>query len=145
MKAPEKFITHAVGQPTLNPDYVDYIECLNNSLLSANKLLSKVNGGDNCFANKGDSEENMQADLQRELDADRWNALLNSPFRLFGYAGLDHKEPNRPCQKLGKDGYAHFGCEMWTRHSGWKAGDGKDILIGFADQAIKYNAGNKTS
>lgn len=41
MKAPEKFINHAVGQSTLNPDYVDYLECLNNSIAAANKLLTK--------------------------------------------------------------------------------------------------------
>ncbi len=74
---------------------------------------------------------------QLKLDAKRWNAFINSPFRLFGYAGLDHKDPSRPNQDLGKNGYAHFGCEMWTIHRGWKAGAGKDILIGYADQAIR--------
>ena len=74
-----------------------------------------------------------------QLDSDRWNAFINSPFRLFGYAGLGHDEPNGPCQKTGKNGYAHFGCEMWTKHSGWECGAGKQVLIGFADQAIAVN------
>lgn len=74
-----------------------------------------------------------------QLDSDRWNAFINSPFRLFGYAGLGHDEPNRPRQKTGENGYAHFGCEMWTKHSGWKHGAGRQVLIGFADQAIVAN------
>lgn len=96
-----------------------------------------------CFANKGDSESNMQADLEQdqlELDAARWNAFINSPFRLLGYAGLEHNDATQPCPKRGQEGFAHFGCEMWTKHSGWEAGAGKDVLIGFADQAIRVQA-----
>ena len=103
------------------------------------KVINKLT----CFQNKGDSEANMQADLEYDqlaLDSKRWNAFINSPFRLFGYAGLDHKEPNRPDQETGKNGYAHFGCEMWTIHGGREAGAGKDILIGYADQAIKVQS-----
>jgi len=74
---------------------------------------------------------------QLKLDAARWNAFINSPFRLFGFAGLDHDDPKKPSEKTGADGYAHFGCEMWTKHDGWQASTGKDVLIGFADQAIK--------
>ena len=76
---------------------------------------------------------------QLQLDSDRWHAFINSPFRLFGYAGLGHEDATQPCPKTGKNGYAHFGCEMWTKHSGWKHGAGKDILIGYADQAITAN------
>lgn len=71
------------------------------------------------------------------LDSQRWQAFIRSPFRFFGYAGLDHGTPTLPCKKTGKDGYAHFGCEMWTKHTGYNSNAGREILIGFADQAIK--------
>ena len=74
---------------------------------------------------------------QLQLDSDRWNALIHSPFRLFGFAGLSSDDPTQPDAHCGKNGYAHFGCEMWTNHDGWDAEIGKAILIGFADQAIR--------
>lgn len=79
----------------------------------------------------------IEAYNQLNLDSKRWQAFIHSPFRLFGYAGLNHDNPQLPDEGKGFNGYAHFGCEMWTNHSGWKDGAGKDILIGFADQAIK--------
>ncbi len=73
-----------------------------------------------------------------KLDSDRWNAFMNSPIRVLGMAGLDPDDPAQPSEH-GKDGYAHFGCEIWTKHSGYTA-DRKDLLIGFADQAIRAQA-----
>ncbi len=78
--------------------------------------------------------------VELSIDAQRWNALINSPFRLFGYAGLGHDDPTQPCPDHGREGHAHFGCEMWTKHTGHDASQGKDILIGFADQAITAQA-----
>ncbi|WP_415912393.1 hypothetical protein [Neptuniibacter sp. QD37_11] len=85
------------------------------------------------------SEEEL---AQLKLDSARWNAFLKSPIRVLGFAGLQHDDPTQPSEH-GADGYAHFGCEMWTRHSGHKP-DSKDLLIGFADQAIRYQAEHPT-
>ena len=79
----------------------------------------------------------IEAYNQLNLDSKRWQAFIRSPFRLFGYAGLDHGTPTLPCKETGKNGYAHCGCEMWTKHTGYESSKGRDILIGFADQAIK--------
>lgn len=108
-----------------------------------NGLIARDVNGDSTLISADEAKElikTMQELVNAKQDAARWNALINSPFRLFGYAGLNHDNPLIPCNNSGKDGYAHFGCEMWTKHSGWKAGAGKDILIGYADQAIKAQA-----
>ncbi len=73
-----------------------------------------------------------------KIDSGRWHAFLNSPIRVLGWAGLDAKNPTLPSEH-GEGGYAHFGCEIWTKHSGYLA-DRKDLLIGFADQAIRAQA-----
>lgn len=80
-----------------------------------------------------------------QLDADRFNALIVSPFRIIGYAGLQHEDPKLPCPDHGKDGYAHFGCEIWTSHGTKDNEAGKDIITGFADQAIIAQALKKGS
>lgn len=76
-----------------------------------------------------------------QLDSDRWNALINAPFRLFGFAGMDCEDPTKACGKYGLEGYAHFGCEMWTTHDGYDSETGKAVLTGFADQAIRAKGG----
>lgn len=114
----------SVGSPP--DDYQDCPECV-----APIQKLSDDN------YRKGKRIEELEQKIKElELDSARWNALIDSPFRLFGYAGLQRDDATKACQDYGENGYAHFGCEMWTKHSGWEAGSGRDILTGFADQAI---------
>lgn len=75
---------------------------------------------------------------RNSTSAQRWDALLSSPaIRILGHSSVI-KNPS-------ESGYAHFGMEIWSIHSGRYYGgeqiqQGRDILTAYADIMIRNNA-----
>lgn len=75
---------------------------------------------------------------RKSTSAQRWDALLSSPaIRILGQSNVT-KNPS-------ESGYAHFGMEIWSIHSGRYYGSeesayGRDVLTAYADIMIKNNA-----
>lgn len=76
---------------------------------------------------------------QQEIDAARWNALLNSGrLRLLGTAGFS-----------GEDDYRHFGMEFWSKWSTPEAvkennEKAKEILIKYCDSILTKTTDKET-
>lgn len=80
---------------------------------------------------------------RNNLSAQRWDAFVSSPaIRILGSAKIK--------EDIAKSGYAHFGMEIWSVHSGRLSGSdesiyGRTILNKYADIMIRNNARAETA
>ncbi len=81
-------------------------------------------------SNKHTYKKKVHADAIVEEDAARWRAFIGSArIRMLGSAGLNGD----------RDGYAHLGLEIWTKHPGDCTADNKlarEWLIKYTDIAM---------